>query len=113
MASTTVAPFRQGRHGQDQPCLAAVDHDGHGIGRSQFVDQHGECPLHQPQPILLVHGAGDVDDEGQRNILPFFRRYVVALDADAQQPGMARVVDEGRRCPSITMLKVSSRPGSG
>jgi hypothetical protein len=36
--------------------------------------------------LSIVHRAGDVDDEGERHVLAFVDRHVVALDADAQHP---------------------------
>ena len=64
----------------------AVDYDAHLVPGAQLVDQQAQGLLDQAQPVLLAHGAGDVDGKDEGGVLAGPVGYFLALDADAHQP---------------------------
>ena len=75
---------------QDRIGVRAIDHDADLVREAEFLDQQMQRSLDQPQPVLAVHRARDVDDKGQHGVLAILVVNALTLDADAQQVILCR-----------------------
>ncbi len=85
---------------QNDVGIRPIDDNADRVARPQLLDQQFQRALDQAEAVVHIHRAGDVDHEGQRSILAFLLRDLVALDADAQHlvtlglgKGRGRAVD--------------------
>ncbi len=92
--------------GQHQAGTAGIDHDAHGVPRSQFLRQHAQRLLDQGQLVGVLHGAGDVDEEDQVAVGSLGGSHLLALQRHAQQPMPRR---PGRR-PQLHVHREGLRP---
>ena len=95
-----LAPFTGfGRFEQHGPTVP-VGHNGNLVVGAEFVHQQPERPLHEAQPVLASHGAGNVDGEHQRCVLPLLIEEVFPLQSDPHQP-MVAVAERGWRAVNV------------
>ena len=64
---------------------AGVDHDGHGVGGLQAVEQQRHRALRQRQLVRRVHRAADIQQQHQVHVGSARRRQIEAPDADMHQ----------------------------
>ena len=84
---------------QQNPPVGAVDHQADAVFVPELVEQQAEGALDEPEAVLLVHRARDVDDEGEHGRLAVADVDLACLDGEAQQTRALAGV-ERRRGPS-------------